>query len=461
MTNPWSLYLDVDKVHLITLGCPKNAVDSERMHRLLAGSGYSVTDEQDEADVIVVNTCGFIQPAKEESISAVLDAADSKVHGGCRGIIVTGCLAERYRDELAEELPEADVVVGIAGERDIVAHCDRLLGKRPRDVAQEWGDRHLLTPRHWAYLRISDGCDRKCAFCAIPGIRGPSRSESIDVLCGEAQRLADGGVKEIVLIAQDTMRYGVDLYGGPRLVGLLRELVGIEGLHWIRLLYTYPAGWRNELVDLLAGEEKLCSYADMPIQHASDPILRAMNRGTTAEGIRKVVRRLREGVPELTLRSSVIVGFPGEEESHFNELMDFVSEARFNHLVGFLYSHEEGTAAGEGVDDVPDEVKRERLDRVMALQAEIATDINEEAVGQRFLSLIDRASEEPEFDWVGRTRMQAPEIDTEVFIRGPAEEGEFVEVEIVDAMAYDLVGQVVPPEPLLGISPAADAEAPG
>ncbi|OGG46217.1 MAG: ribosomal protein S12 methylthiotransferase RimO, partial [Candidatus Handelsmanbacteria bacterium RIFCSPLOWO2_12_FULL_64_10] len=372
----------MDRVNLITLGCPKNAVDSERMLRLLEINGYALTDDAGEADVIVVNTCGFIEPAKRESIETVLEAARQKSEGRCQGLIVTGCLAQRYREELQAELREADRVIGLADERDIVRHCDELLKKAPRPVRRD-GGRRLTTPGHWAYLRISDGCDRTCTFCAIPGIKGPNRSAPIEDLVAEAERLVAGGVKEIALVAQDTMRYGADLYGRPRLVDLVRALLRVEGLAWLRLHYTYPSGWREELIDLLATEERLCGYVDMPVQHISDPILRAMRRGTTARAIRDLIRRLRERVPHLTLRSSVIVGFPGETEADFEALCEFVEETRFNRLGGFLYSSEEGTDAGLLIDSVPEEVKRSRLDRLMEVQREISQEINEGYVGRR------------------------------------------------------------------------------
>ena len=439
-------------VNLITLGCPKNTVDSERMHRLLERNDYVVAEEPDHADIIVVNTCGFIEPAKEESIATALEAADYKETGNCKGLILTGCLAERYRAELEAEIPEADLVVGLAEEREIVSHCDRLLGiSRPR-VYRDDGARRLLTPAHWAYLRISDGCDRTCAFCAIPGIRGANHSESIEVLVAEAWRMAAGGVKEIALIAQDTMRYGADLYGRPRLVDLLRELARIDGLEWIRLLYAYPTGWRDDLIDLLAREEKFCAYVDMPIQHASNAMLKAMNRGATLENTRALIRKLRERVPALTLRSSVIAGFPGEREEHVQELLEFVEEIRFNRLVGFLYSHEDGTRAGLLEDDVPDDEKRDRLDRILSLQAVISSEITTGYIGQNLRVLIDRPADDPSCDYIGRTRMDAPEIDGEVFISGEAQIGEFTHVEITDALDHDLIGRSTAAPRLLDIA---------
>ena len=449
----------MDTVSLITLGCPKNTVDSERMHRLLERNGYRVSEDATEADVVVVNTCGFIQPAKEESISTVLEAADLKVHANCKGLIVTGCLAERYQTELQDDLTEADLILGLKDEKDIVSHCDRLLGNRREDPLKGLDDRHLLTPAHWAYLRISDGCDRTCSFCAIPGIRGGNISVAIEELVREAGHLVKHGCRELALIAQDTMRYGADLYGSPRLPDLLRELIAIDGLDWIRLLYTYPTGWRDELVDLLANEPKLCAYVDMPLQHASDPILKSMNRGTTQAGTRKLVYRLRDAVPNLTIRSSVIVGYPGETEDRFEEMLAFLEEMRFNRLVAFSYSHEENTAAGLLIDDVEEDVKVERINRVMEMQEAITTEITEAMIGQTMRVLIDRPSDDPDYDWIGRTRMDAPEIDGEVLIYGQGGRGLFADVDIVDANGYDLIGKVVDVESpgeltLLSVAPA-------
>ena len=441
-------------VNLITLGCPKNTVDSERMHRLLEINGYTVSDEAEGADVIIVNTCGFIEPAKEESIATVLDAVEYKVNGTCKGIIVTGCLAERYRTELETELTEADLIIGLAGERDIVTYCDQLLGTSRIQTIRDAESRHLLTPKHWAYLRISDGCDRTCAFCAIPSFRGKNQSEDIDKLIAEAYRMTAAGVKEIAIIAQDTMRYGADIYGKPRLVDLLKELAKIDDLHWIRMLYAYPTGWRDELIDLLATEEKLCAYVDLPIQHASDPILKSMNRSTTKDGIHKLITKLRSRIPNLTIRSSVITGIPGETDEHFNELMDFIDEMQFNRLVGFTYSHEEGTQAGHLTDNVPEDTKRDRLNQLMSLQSQISSDLNTQHIGKTFKVLVDDVSDDPDYDYMGRTRMDAPEIDGAVFITGPATIGDFIDIKITDAMPYDLIGETINSNALITISPA-------
>ncbi|MEE2752986.1 MAG: 30S ribosomal protein S12 methylthiotransferase RimO [Candidatus Latescibacterota bacterium] len=436
----------METVSLITLGCPKNTVDSERMHRLLERNGYRVSEDATEADVVVVNTCGFIQPAKEESISTVLDAADLKIQGKCRGLIVTGCLAERYQEELKNDLTEADLILGLSDEKDIVSHCDRLLGNRREGPLKGLDDRHILTPSHWAYLRISDGCDRTCAFCAIPGIRGKNLSVPIEELKGEAERLVANGTRELALIAQDTMRYGADIYDKPRLTDLLEDLISVDGLEWIRLLYTYPTGWRDDLLDLLASEPKLCGYVDMPIQHASDPILKAMNRGTTQAGTRKLIERLHSRVPGLTIRSSVIVGFPGETDTHFEEMLAFLEEARFNRLVAFVYSHEENTSASLMIDDVPEEVKTERLNQVMDQQETITMDINDAVIGETMQVLIDRPSDDPNYDWIGRTRMDAPEIDGEVLLSGQGGRGLFAKAKITDGTGYDLVGTILEAE---------------
>ncbi|MBT4137415.1 MAG: MiaB/RimO family radical SAM methylthiotransferase, partial [Candidatus Latescibacteria bacterium] len=276
----------------------------------------------------------------------------------------------------------------------------------------------------------------------------------IDRLVAEAYRMTASGVKEIALIAQDTMRYGADTYGKPRLVDLLKELAKIDDLHWIRMLYAYPTGWRDELIDLLATEEKLCAYVDLPIQHASDPILKSMNRSTTQDGIRKLITKLRNRIPNLTIRSSVITGFPGETDAHFNELMDFVDEMQFNRLVGFTYSHEEGTQAGHLTDDVPEDTKRNRLNELMSLQAQVSAELNTQHIGKTLKVLVDDISDDPAYDHIGRTRMDAPEIDGAVFINGPATIGDFVDVQITDAMPYDLIGQVVNSNALLDITPA-------
>ena len=334
------------KVHLVSLGCPKNTVDSERMLGLLQGHAYQMTDVPEEADVVVVNTCGFIEPAKEESLAAIMDAHRLKQEGQCEGVIVTGCLSTRYYEELAQELVEADKLLTIADEADIVHHVDDVLGvQRPQYLASL--PRTSLTPKHWSYLRISDGCDHQCAFCAIPAIRGRHVSEPVEQLVAEAERLAAEGVRELVLVSQDSVRYGADLYGRPQLVRLLQALAEVEGIEWMRLMYTYPAFWTEELINFYAACDKMCRYIDMPLQHISDPVLKRMKRATTRQKTLDLLAWLRERLPGAGLRSTFIVGFPGETEDDFAALLEFVAETRFDYATGFLYSPEDGTSAYE------------------------------------------------------------------------------------------------------------------
>ena len=428
------------KVHLVSLGCPKNTVDSERMLGLLQGHEYEITPDPLEADVVVVNTCGFIAPAREESIDAIMAASQLKEEGKCVGVIVTGCLAQRYEEELKRELREADQILTIAEEPDIVRRVDRLLGNT-RAHYVESPPRSLLTPRHWAYLRIADGCDHQCAFCAIPAIRGRHQSEPIEQLVAETRRLAAGGARELVLVSQDSMRYGADLYGRPRLVPLLRELAAVEGIDWIRLMYTYPAFWTEEMIAFYAASEKMCAYIDMPLQHISDPVLQRMKRATTRAKTLALLDRLRQDLPGVGLRSSFIVGFPGETEAQFEELLEFVEETRFDYVTGFMYSPEEGTAASGLDGEVPEEVKAERFSRLTQLQEGISAAINSELVGTRQVVLVDR---EEEGGYSGRMERDAPEIDGQVLITGgEVRVGQFVDVEITGGYAYELTGRAV------------------
>ena len=432
----------METVHLISLGCPKNLVDSERMLGLLERNGYVPTEEAEEADVVIVNTCGFIAPAKEESIDTVFEAARLKKEGRCKALIVAGCLAQRYGAILRRELPEADAILRLEDVERIAAHCDRLLGHR-RPICSN-GGRHLLTPQHSAYLRIADGCDNRCTYCAIPLIRGPCRSQPMEALLAEARALCEQGVRELNLIAQDTTQYGVDLYGELRLVELMDALSEIGALQWIRLLYAHPAHFSQDLIDGIARNEKVCRYVDLPLQHISDPLLYAMNRKVTGDHIRSLIRRLRSDVPGIALRTSLIVGFPGETDTHFEELLDFVVEARFERLGAFVYSREEGTPAAAFEGQVPDEVKQERLDRLMMQQQEIVWETHRAWIGKRVQVLVDRPGEEAPIRWVGRTAWDAPEVDGSVLItEGDALPGDFVHVVIADAEAYDVFGTIV------------------
>ena len=428
------------KVHLVSLGCPKNLVDSERMAGLLQGNDYELTADPRQADVVVVNTCGFIEPAKEESIQAIMEAHQLRQTGRCAGVIVTGCLAQRYETELKRDLSEADQILRIDEEAEIVRHVDRLVG-RPRADYIDSMPRSLLTPGHWAYLRIADGCDHQCAFCAIPAIRGRHRSEPLEALVAEGQRLAAAGVRELVLVSQDSVRYGADLYGAPRLVPLLQQLSQIDGVEWIRLMYTYPAFWTEEMIDFYASSDRMCAYIDMPLQHISGPVLLRMKRASTRDQTLSLLARLRQRLPGVGLRSSFIVGFPGETGEQFEELLDFVEETRFDHCTGFIYSPEEGTEAFELGGVVPRATSEERYARLTQLQERISAEINSELVGTRQLVLVDEEADE---GYCGRTERDAPEIDGQVVITaGRAQVGRFVEVEITDAYAYELRARAV------------------
>ena len=437
-----------DKVHLVSLGCPKNTVDSERMLGLLNGNDYEITANPDEADVVIVNTCGFIGPAKEESIEAIMEAHELRQTGRCKGVIVTGCLAERYQDTLEQDLGEADRILTLRQEGDIVRNVDDLLG-RERDAYRDHLPRWTTTPTHWAYLRISDGCDHKCAFCAIPLIKGPHRSETIDDLVDEARRLAAAGVRELVLVAQDSVRYGADLYGRPQLVPLLRELVGVDGISWIRLMYTYPAFWTDEMVDFYAESDKMCDYIDMPLQHIADPVLVRMRRATTKAKTQRLLADLRQRLPGVGLRSSFIVGFPGETDAQFEELLEFVEHTRFDNATCFIYSSEEGTEA-HGLDGaLPEHVKEERYRRLTELQDRISADINHGLVGTQQTVLVDTVEEGGEGGWSGRMQRDAPEIDGHVRIEADAGArpgadalvGKFAPVEITGAYSYELAAR--------------------
>ena len=433
------------KVHVVSLGCPKNLVDSERMLGLLGGNDYQITSDPDDADVVIVNTCGFIGPAKEESIDAIMAAQQLRRRGGkCKGVIVTGCLAQRYESELKEELPEADRILRLDQETEIVHHVDELLQiSRGPEAIDDSAPRQTLTPKHWAYLRISDGCDHKCAFCAIPLIKGRHKSESIEALVDEADRLAAMGARELVLIAQDSLRYGKDLYGKISLVPLLEKLSAVKGINWLRLMYTYPAFWSDELLEFYASSDTMCHYVDMPLQHIADPILVRMKRATTKKRTIDLLARLRQLMPDVGLRSSFIVGFPGETEAHFEELLEFVGTVRFDTATCFMYSHEEGTSAHDLKETVSEAVKGERFRRLTELQDQISTEINDALVGSRQTALVD--SREEDGFW-GRMARDAPEIDGQVHIEPAAGEsslavGSFVEVDITDAASYELSGK--------------------
>lgn len=426
---------------MISLGCPKNQVDAEQMLGVLAGSGFEITPEQGEADVIVVNTCGFIESAKEESIEAILDAAKMKKQGKCAKLIVAGCLAQRYKDELLQELPEADAVIGIAEISRIGALCERMLAGKEQVLeisapAMVYGlPRISTTPRHYRYLKIAEGCSNHCSYCAIPGIRGNFTSRPSASIIDEARRLAGEGAKELVLLAQDSTGYRDNETDLPK---LLKGLTNVSGIAWVRLMYAYPGRISVALMNVMAEEEKLCKYLDLPIQHFDDKVLAAMNRRGTSDDIRRTIEQLRKRVPGIALRTSLIVGFPGETEAAFKRLLAFVKEAEFERLGVFTYSPEEGTAAYGFESTVPGEVAQDRLDRIMKAQAKISLKKNRALIGATRTVLVDGMED---MALIGRLSTQAPEIDGVVYLsETEAVPGKFVDVVIADATEYDLMG---------------------
>ena len=430
------------KIGMVSLGCPKNQVDAEQILGVLAKQGFEITPEQDQADVIVVNTCGFIESAKEESIEAILDAGKMKKQGKCRALIVAGCLAQRYKDDLARELPEADAIIGTAEIPKVAEICGKVLGKHEHFVTESspalvFGlPRISTTPRHYRYLKIAEGCSNRCSYCAIPLIRGNFTSRPMDSIIDEAKRLADEGTKELVLLAQDSTQYrdrGIDL---PK---LLKKLARVRGLGWVRLMYVYPGKVTDELMAVLADEEKLCKYLDMPVQHIDDRILAAMNRRGTSDDIKRTIDRLRKKVPGIALRTSLIVGFPGETEAAFKRLYSFVKEYEFDHLGVFTYSPEEGTPAIDLPGRVEETVAQERLDRIMKAQAKISLKKNKALIGTKQRVLVDTLED---MALTGRLQTQAPEIDGSVYLSEiEAVPGDFVEVIMSDAREYDLMGE--------------------
>ncbi|HBX90623.1 30S ribosomal protein S12 methylthiotransferase RimO [Alistipes sp.] len=429
------------KINVITLGCSKNTVDSEHLMARLAAAGYRVAFDSDrtDAEVVVINTCGFIGDAKQESIDMILRAAAAKTAGKIERLFVIGCLSERYADELRAEIPEVD---DYFGARDLEGIARALGAAGGEALATE---RHLTTPRHYAYLKISEGCNWRCGYCAIPLIRGPHVSVPMETLEEEARKLAAAGVRELIVIAQDTTYYGLDLYGRRMLAELLRRLCRIDGIEWVRLHYAYPAAFPEDVVEAMASEPKICKYLDIPFQHISDAQLAAMHRRHTKAEALALVGRLRAAIPDLALRTTLLVGYPGETEADFAELVEFVREVRFERLGVFAYSEEEGTySARELRDDVPEAVKQERVERIMALQRDLSLENNMRRVGRVERVVID--SRQGDY-YVGRTQYDSPEVDQEILI--PAAErrlvrGRFYDVGIERASDYDLYGRVVP-----------------
>jgi ribosomal protein S12 methylthiotransferase len=421
------------KIHILTLGCPKNLVDSEILMSKLKNK-FQIVEKPEKADLVVVNTCGFIDSAKQESIEKIFEMVELKEKGKVESVYVMGCLSERYKNELEKEIPEVDKFFGVEKFEEIL----NTLGVPDR--YELLGERELLTPKHYAYLKISEGCDNPCSFCAIPLIRGKHISRPIEEIIKEAKKLAWKGVKEIIIIAQDTTYYGLDIYGKRKLPELLNRLSEIDGIEWIRLMYTFPAKFPTEVLDIMAQNPKICKYIDIPIQHISDKILKSMRRGITKRKTIELLEKIRESVPEVAIRTSLIVGYPGETEKEFEELLDFVYTFKFDRLGVFTYSQEEGTKAFELGDPVSPEEKERRMALIMNAQRDIIVEKNEKMIGRKIKVLIDR--KERDF-YIGRTQWDAPEIDLEVLVEGNGIKiGNFYEVEIYDIFEYDLIGKV-------------------
>ena len=423
-------------INVVTLGCSKNVYDSEVLMGQLKAGGKEVVHEK-EGNIVVINTCGFINNAKEESINTILDYVQQKEAGLVDKVFVMGCLSERYKPDLEKEIPDVDQYFG-------TSELPALLKVLGADYKHELiGERLTTTPKNYAYLKISEGCDRPCSFCAIPLMRGAHISTPIDDLVTEAEKLAAKGVKELILIAQDITYYGLDLYKKRALADLLRALVKVEGIEWIRIHYAFPTGFPMDVLEVMKTEPKICNYLDIPLQHISDKILTSMKRGTTQEKTTKLLKKFREAVPEMAIRTTLIVGYPGETEEDFQALKDFVKAMRFDRLGCFTYSHEENTTAYELADDVPEEVKLQRANEIMELQSQISWELNQKKVGKTFRCLIDR--KEGNY-FVGRTEYDSPDVDNEVLIDAKkhyVKIGDFTDVKITEAADYDLYGEPI------------------
>ncbi len=423
-------------INIITLGCSKNLVDSEKIMGQLQYGPFRITHDADgPSDIVVINTCGFIGDAKEESIDTILQYTEAKKQGLVKEVIVTGCLSQRYKDTLKKEIPEADAWFGVDNPSELFGY----LRQKYSDSNQE---RMLTTPSHFAYLKIAEGCDRTCSFCAIPLIRGKFISRPVESLVAEAAELARKGVKELLLIAQDLSYYGFDLEKRSMLADLLRELVKLDGIEWIRLHYAYPRNFPTEVIDLMAAEPKICRYLDIPLQHISDPILKSMRRNTDKATTLALIDAFRSKVPDVALRTTLLVGYPGETKEHFEELLEFVKETRFERLGVFTYSPEEGTKAYELKDTVSDKEKQQRADTIMELQQTLSLELNQQKIGQTFRVLIDREEEDY---FVGRTEYDSPEVDNEVYVakQQGIVTGEFCSVRITSAIDFDLFGELL------------------
>lgn len=424
------------KINIVTLGCSKNVVDSEVLMGQLQASGKEVVHE-DRGDIVVINTCGFIDNAKQESIDTILDFVEAKNRGEVEKVFVTGCLSERYKPDLEREIPDVDQYFG-------TRELPQLLKQLGADYKHELvGERLTTTPKHFAYLKISEGCDRPCSFCAIPLMRGGHQSKTIEDLVKEAQGLAKKGTKELILIAQDLTYYGLDIYKRRALADLLKELVKVDGIEWIRLHYAFPTGFPEDVLEVIKNEPKVCNYIDIPLQHINSDLLKSMKRGTTHEKTDALLAKFRELVPDMAIRTTLIVGYPGETQERFDEMKEWVKYQRFDRLGCFTYSHEENTSAYQLEDDVPQEVKDQRVEEIMALQSQISWEKNQEKIGQTFKVLFDR--KEGEY-FVGRTEFDSPDVDNTVLVSAKdtyISVGDFANVKITSAEEFDLYGELV------------------
>lgn len=438
------------KIALESLGCSKNLVDAEIMMGILNRKGYKLVGEFEEADIILVNTCGFIESAKQESIDTILDLAQLKENGNLKLLIVTGCLAQRYAKELQAEIPEIDAIVGTGSYQqidEIIANLEKennIVSLNDIEFAyNEDLPRYVTTPEYMAYLKIGEGCDNHCTYCIIPKLRGRYRSRKMEDIIKEAKDLASKGVKELVVIAQDTTKYGLDLYGEVKLPQLLEELAQIDGIKWIRIMYSYPESITEELVKVIKKYDNICNYFDMPIQHASNKVLKLMNRHTTKEDIKSKVEMIRKYIPDATLRTTIIVGFPGETDEDFNELVEFAKDMKFDRLGAFAYSREEDTPADKLPNHLDEDVKLQRRDQLMLVQQEISQNLNAQKINNEYEVLIEEQIEDKVY--IGRTQGDAEEIDSIVYVKSEnqLEIGSFVKVKINNALEYDLMGDVV------------------
>ena len=441
----------------VSLGCDKNLVDTEVMLGLLAKKGHQMIDDETQADIVIVNTCCFIHDAKEESIQTILEMAQLKETAVLKKLIVTGCLAQRYKEEILEEIPEVDAVLGTTSYDEIAEVIDGLFSDSPMERAdarmimkdvdylpETQKGRLVTTGGHFAYLKIAEGCDKHCTYCIIPKIRGNFRSVPMEELIDEAKELADQGVKELILVAQETTLYGKDIYGEKSLPRLLKALCKIQGLRWIRILYCYPEEITDELIQVIKEEPKICHYLDLPIQHASDAILKRMGRKTSKEQLISIIGKLREEIPDITLRTTLIMGFPGETDEQHEELMDFVDQMEFERLGVFTYSPEEDTPAAEMPDQISEEIKQDRQAELMELQQDIVFDRNEDLIGEEMLVMIEGKVAD-ENAYVGRTYRDAPNVDGLIFVNTDEElvSGDFAKVKVTGAMDYDLIGELL------------------